>query len=514
MSLSNFFSDSKNILYIVEYFNKFGQSVISVICVILLEIYAFIHFRNIEGLELFYVEYWCCLLLFIVITYAVWLIWSRRLFFRDKWRVLYWIVGYNIVLIVFPILLYPKIHLIAQIPYSRIAGTVVWGFFWFYVCKYIKAKWFVNNKLIVVFAIASETNIAERKIRDSIKNAIMSIESDFEDIEIVVPPFGYKNKVQSYERYIKRGVTQADALIYAQVIDGQDDGNLGYVFTKFTSRINEKRHKNLNSTNNKVMNEILELQGYQEWNNINSNQNEVISKWRIANNLEGMLLMYCSALYMLKNDYNTALPVAKKMFKIDVQNRQNKAAASLLSIAYFRSALNLEHKQHNYQAAYDNISECVELFPWLKNHIEYLQAMARLLFYLGDLRKSKTYTKSFKKGHEWEYNLNMGFYAIYENKVDEFINRYKKLPDYYTHKEMVRFAIEFLEYEEDKSNDKNYSKLLHTAIAFLYSYIDSKKALKYRNDIVRKYNKDESYSKINALLEIIERKQNKLLLVD
>lgn len=329
-------------------------------------------------------------------------------------------------------------------------------------------------------------------------------------------PFGFKNKIVDYEDYIRRKITQADALIYAQVIDGQDDGNLGYVFTKFTSRINDSRHFNLTKQNNSFLNRLLDQQlKYKEWNNINNSSKDAISRLRIATNLEGMLLMYCSALYMFKNDYATSLPVAKRMYNVEGQNKQSaiyETAANLLSFAYFNSALMLEHTQHNCEAAYENLEECVRLFPILRYNTDYLKAMARITYYRGDIRASRLYTKEFKKkeGFTWGYALNMGFYAMYEHKIDEFISWYKKLVKYPVLKEVVLFAIEFLEYELSISNNIDYSASLNVALAYLYMYINPKKAKKKIKYVRSRYNKLDNYQKLNSLIQFAEIKQPEL----
>lgn len=194
-----------------------------------------------------------------------------------------------------------------------------------------------------------------------------------------------------------------------------------------------------------------------------------------------MLLMYCSALYIFKNDYTTALPVAKQMYNIEGTNNHSiisRTAANLLSFAYLASALKLEHEQHDFDAAYNNILECRHLFPILTRDINYLKSMARLSFYRRDIKASKSYTKDFRKieGDTWGYNLNMGFYALYENKVDEWIMWYKRLMKFRPTKQEVNFAIEFLEYELQNSNSSQYSLLLNCAITYLNFYVNPTKA--------------------------------------
>lgn len=489
-----------------------------IICITILEliIYRTSIYSEIKKLNFHYIEFWLPAI-FTIFTYAIWLIASQRLFFRDSWKILYWGAIYIVGVSLFPLWIYPNYLKTSayNIPYIYIWGTFILVLVLLFILNQIKHRFFQDNRLIVAFTVTCDKSNIENRIRESIDHTILNIENKFDGIKIIVPPFGFKSKLKDCEHYIKRRITQADALIYARLMDGTEDGNLGYIFTEFTSRVNENRHANLNSRNNLFLNKILELQRLsKEWNTVNISKADALSKLKVADNLEGMLLMYCSALYMFKNDYTTALPVAKQMYNIEGTNSHSiisRTAANLLSFAYLASALKLEHEQHDFDAAYNNILECNHLFPMLTRDINYLKSMARLSFYRRDIKASKRYTKEFRKieGDTWGYNLNMGFYALYENKVDEWIVWYKRMIKFRPTKQEVTFAIEFLEYELQNSNDNHYSLLLNCAIAYLNIYANPIKAKRAIKKLTK--NKDCTMQRIEKLFSIIDNNSKTLL---
>jgi hypothetical protein len=510
----------KELPSLLREYKSIWRTKLFIICIIIAEliIYRACIYSEIKELNFHYIEFWLPAI-FILFTYAIWLIVSQRLFFRDSWKVLCWGTIYIVGVSLFPLWIYPNYLQTStyNIPYIHIWGAIIIALVLWFILKQVKHKFFQDTRLIIAFTVTCDKSNIENRIRESIDHTILNIENKFDSIKIIVPPFGFKPKLKDCERYIKRHITQADALIYARLMDGTEDGNLGYIFTEFTSRVNENRHANLNSHNNSFLNTILEQQRLsKEWNTVNISKTDALSKLKVAENLEGMLLMYCSALYMFKNDYTTALPVAKRMYNIEGTNRHSiisRTAANLLSFAYLASALKLEHEQHDFDAAYNNILECRRLFPILTRDINYLKSMARLSFYRKDIKASKSYTKEFKKieGDTWGYNLNMGFYALYENKVDEWIVCYKRLMRFRPTKQEVNFAIEFLEYELQHSNRDQYSLLLNCAITYLTMYVNPTKAKRAIKKLTKDNSKDCIMPKIEKLFSTVNS-NNKILL--
>lgn len=368
----------------------------------------------------------------------------------------------------------------------------------------VKIRFFRDERIIIVFAISSQVNTSESMIRESIEHTIANIENRFPSIKIVVPPFGYIDKVNKCERYIKRCVTQADAMIYAQIMPGNEDGNLGYIYTSFMSVINSNRHKNFNGYSNAFLGDVLSKQfSAKDWNSFNISHNTALAKLKIAENLEGMLLMYCSALYMFMTEFITALPVARRMFDLENNLHSSIAATAkeLLSFAYLASAVKYEHHHHDYQQAYDNLNECLKLFPMVKNNISYIKTMARLEYYRGDIKASKKYTREFKRieGVTWGYCLNMGFYALCENKIGEWVNWYKKLHHYTYSPNEVVFAVEFLEHERNELKKRDNDYLYEISITYLNLFTNKKRAAKKWNKIVGKYKSKDIPLKLEEL---------------
>ena len=83
----------------------------------------------------------------------------------------------------------------------------------------------------------------------------------------------------------------------------------------------------------------------------------------------------------------------------------------------------LENDERDYDAALTQLNQLVSTMPVANSDPAYNKAMARVMFYKGDIKASESFTKKFKDldGHRWGYELNMGFYAIYKKKVLEFV---------------------------------------------------------------------------------------------
>lgn len=500
-------TDAKDTLSLLQELQNIWRKKAFIFIIVIIEFVSYIKFayKWIKTINFYHIEIWLLILL-ILFTYIAWLIVSKRLFFRDSWRIFYWVTPYLVLSAIFPLYIYPnKIKGNINIPYINIWGSIIIALILLFIFHIIKKRLFQDRRLIIVFTVTCNKNNIENKVRDSINHTILNIENQFEQIKIIVPPFGFKQSLRDCERYIKRPITQADGLIYAQLMDGNEDGNLGYIFTKFTSRINEQRHINFNRKNNVFLNNILEKQRIsKEWNSFNISKTGALSKLKIAENLEGMLLMYCSALYMLKNDYTTALPIAKQMYNIEGINKHSfiyPQAANLLSKAYLASATKLEHERHDCDAAYNNIQECLKLFPNLIHNTWFLKSMARLFFYKNDVKASKKYTREFKKieGETWGYYLNMGFYALYEGKIDEWISYYKKLAKFQPHKYEVKFAIEFLEYQSKNAHNHEYQSRLQYAITYLSIYVKPAKTQKDMRSIIKKNAKHKLDPRVEKL---------------
>lgn len=465
-------------------------------------------YDKLQVLSFYYIEYWSPII-FICLFLIVWLILTQRIFFRDGWRVLVWIGCWFALTLSFPFYIYP-FHIaesLIDLPFIIYWGSAIVGIISWVIIRCVKVRFFRDERIIIVFAISSQVNTSESMIRESIEHTIVNIENRFPSIKIVIPPFGYIDKVNKCERYIKRSITQADAMIYAQIIPGNEDGNLGYIYTSFMSVINSNRHKNFNGSSNAFLGDVLSKQfSAKEWNSFNISHNTALAKLKIAENLEGMLLMYCSALYMFMNEFITALPVAKRMF--DLENNPHSSivatAKGLLSFAYLASAVKYEHQHHDYQQAYDNLNECLKLFPSIKNNISYIKTMARLEYYRGDIKSSKKYTREFKRieGVTWGYCLNMGFYALCENKIGEWVNWYKKLCHYKCSQSEVTFAVEFIEHEHNKFKKQDNDYLYEISIAYLNLFTNKKRAAKKWNKIIEKHRDNDIFLKLKELSSV------------
>ncbi len=140
-------------------------------------------------------------------------------------------------------------------------------------------------------------------------------------------------------------------------------------------------------------------------------------------------------------------------------------------------------------------------FPALRADRNYIITAARIAFHMEDIKLSKKLTKQVKNTNKFEYYINRGFFAIYENKMGEFISSYKKLSTITTTNiNNVEFPIEFLKYQHKTTNDRNYQQRLEIAIELLtkwYIKPNSNKLLfpknvilKENNDVIALLNRD------------------------
>ena len=130
--------------------------------------------------------------------------------------------------------------------------------------------------------------------------------------------------------------------------------------------------------------------------------------------------------------------------------------------------------------------------------------MARLEYYRGDIKASKKYTRDFKRieGVTWGYCLNMGFYALCQNKIGEWMNWYKKLHNYTCSQSEVEFAVEFLERERAKLRKRDNNYLIEISIAYLNLYTNKKRAVKKWNKIVMRHKGQDISLKLEELFSV------------
>ena len=416
------------------------------------------------------------------ITIVIWLVSSKRVLFRSAGLVMMWLSLASSAVLAFYFLVYPRVISYSSVdfPFIRVWGSVIVFIFILFVGLVLDCFVFKDRKLLIVFAVNNESIAVERTIRSSIEPVVDRIKDRDERVRLVVLPFGVIKSLRSSIRYIKQPLTRADAIVFASVIDGSDGNPAEYVFTGFSSRINENRFIRYEQKNT-MHNDVLEVHyHYKQWNFLNSANDNCSRKIVISDNLESMLRMYIGCIYLMKHDFKSALPYTNVAFYTENRNSPTyNVAASLYSYALLSSARVLENEDREYDAALEQLTDLNNAMPYSSNDPAYNKAMARVMFYKGDLKASESYTRRFKDlpDHRWGYELNMGFYAINRKRIIEFVQHYKNLRKYYPFAiEEVNFAISFLERQKKESNDPEYQVLLRMAIAFLTLYKSPKKA--------------------------------------
>lgn len=441
-------------------------------------------------------------ILYVGISLSATYIWARivkRIYFRDSFLVrsivtissalLSWAICYGTKYCLFRIW---DIN-IDTLPYI-ITISVLTIIILFFVSD-IETRLCRKKQLLICIAINNVDNNSIGAINNSLVVALDKIRSQYSDVDFILLPYDLYNHITKYERYINRPFAQIDALIYANIINDEQGG---YIFANLSSRINVKKikHKNDNELLNNVLGFYL---SEKEWNKINNDQ-ELVSRIKISNNLYEMLLLYVSCVYLIKKELPPAINISREIYNFYLSQYGDtpKLIANLFSFALLTNILSAE-SQHNYTEAIKHINECLRYFPVLEKSTFYQMLMARIYYYLGDIPKSKRYTQAIKSIDQWGYSLNMGFYAILDGKIPEFIQHYKRLltKQKPPHKENVLFAINFLKYEKTRVNDNKVKAILKYAISLLDLYINHKRSK--RNVSLLQYNGGLSKEEKKAL---------------
>lgn len=343
----------------------------------------------------------------------------------------------------------------------------------------------INKKevLLVLFLKNKVSAKVANNIKSLVESSVNNIESEYDNVKIIVPPIGlFGNKRKCY-RYIANPLTRGDVYVMAEVFDGDDDNSPNYVFKQFYSQTNKCINNCKYIIPHSLLNKVNTTLKYSDWNYRQDSQNDIASKIRMSGNIEMLLMLYVSSTFMIKNNFTEAISFVNKIRNSEYYNDVNfrRLSDALLGDSHLLISQNEEHENHDYNLAFEHLTIFASLFPAQKNNPMYVHAMARVLYYKGDIKESKRYTKTLRnlKGgiYKWGYELNMGFYAICEGKVSEFVQHYKNLRRYEPYdKQQIQFVIVFLKEEHDRSLNPRTKMLLSYAIAYLYQYIKIKKA--------------------------------------
>lgn len=438
-----------------------------------------------------------------------WAINTKRAFQRTRYWMFLWVSLILILSLLYYIWVYPCC--IANTQYD-IGGIRYWAAAMIFIVfgalyYFIDFKWYkVDDKLFVIFLVDNHTQ-ADKQILESLKEACCRVEDACTSVRLIVAPFGIVCGKMAAERYVKSPLCQADAIIYSRVMAGNDDGDCGYVFTEFCSftnahRINASKYriKDVDKTINFESN-------IASWNIRNRHNNTIAEKIKVAQSIEHLLRVYCICLYVIRHKLSVAIAMARNLYNVDnTQNPRLKwLAQDLLEFAYFEAEYVEEKENQDYNRALSVLEELTTAVPFISNTSSYNLAMARIMFYLNRIRDSKHYTKQTKNSVPWCYYVNMGFYAIYEGKVKEFVSHYKKLSKSpHPTKEQVAFVIDFLEKQVKQTADRQYEALLLSAIAYQTLYTDKKKAQNMAKSIMKRYPVNEYGVDVVKLLDLIK----------
>ncbi len=442
-----------------------------------------------------------------IMIFLCWMVSTLRAFQQTGYAVLLWcslIIGVGAC---FYYIVYP--YMISGSSWNLVAfrywGTGVILLLLLLLYYFVDFKCYNHSgKLQIIFLVDNSTG-ADKQVEDSLKEACNRIEDSCDSIEIKVAPFGIVNGKRKAERYVKSFLCQADAVIYSRVMDGNEDGCEGYVFTEFCSFANSRI---LSCGENRIgdVDSILARETqYAQWNIRNHHNSEVTSKIKVAKSIEELIRLYSACIYVLKHRLSTAIEIAHSLYNTGEHENDRLRGLShdLLEFVYLEAEYveELEHKDYEY--ALGLLKDLSSTVPFITRTLSYELAMARVLFHLGKIKESKKYTKLVKKKDPWGYAVNTAFYAMYEGHTREFVSCYKKLPKLPAPtEENVKFVIKFLEDRVALTNDRIYQAVLLSAVAYQMQYLDLKKA-KLKANLVLNYYDGVIHPDLKKLLESI-----------
>lgn len=255
-------------------------------------------------------------LIIIFVSICIWACLSKRIFIRDNFFAALLVVALSIFgsyvltgLVQYVLL---RIWDYTMQSYMIFSSYFVFAIILLLLALYIETKWLRHKKLLICIAVNQVDYPSVDAINNSLYAALNKVSSKYDDIEFICLPYDLKRNIKQYEKYINRLWVQADALIYASVIN---DGNGEYSFSNFSSRLNTRRVTTRN--NNEILNNILgEYEKEKNWNTINHEENELTSRIQISENLFEMLLMYVTCVCIIKRNYTHAVNISREIYQI------------------------------------------------------------------------------------------------------------------------------------------------------------------------------------------------------
>lgn len=495
---------------------KIWSSIWGVFIAWLIEIIAVIYFNH--SYDICPWPYICVFLIGLLpATFLIWAIATKRWFQRSTYWTLFTYLGVIVVCVAFFYLVYP---LWIKDTQFDLAYIQLWGAFllWlilsfgcYYYFRYVGKR----NNLYIVFLVSNRST-HERDIKKSLEEARCRIEELDSKIQIIIPPFGIANSIRAAERYINGHFNQADAVIFAGMIDSAAGSKFGYQFTKFTSRFSNRYIKTSQSMKHDV--DYLMTQSYKchEWNTLNIKKDNISQTLQVAGNLQDLFLMYVSCIYLYKNKYTDAIDIVDQLYALEGTGNVgfDNLVKELRSHAYLIAEQNEEHENRDFVRAHEILNECVAKIPSMKRSLAYNLALSRLYYYEGNIKESKKVTRNVKNTiphTDWYWTINMAFYAIRECKPKEVYTHYKRLTKITPPgKVEVEFPLRFQEKELKETSDDLYKMFLLHGIAFLSLYSDEKVTDKMLK-AAEHYKKISGYSDLQKLRELIGNCRGKLL---
>lgn len=429
-----------------------------------------------------------------LIVLIIWFLITVRIYFRDK--ILTPLLIGILCVIIYAIWLNVEL----DVKYKSgliIAVSILYLIIWII----LRNRVYPWKDVLIFIYISTDNDSINNSVKTAIEDASKKIENENKNIKIVIPPVNLYKRTNDCERHM-RWCTAADAIISVSVISDTSTGsNNNYKFTSFASRVNRYIW-------GEVSKDYAKEQVYRTWNT--NEGNELSKKDTISKNWEQILKIHVCSLFLLKEDYTSAYPIAISMYdNEDSQDKRIKTIETkILGQAAILSSQYEENIQHNYQMAFSHLSALKRRYPAIDTVVpNYYQSLARLYYFFGDLKNSKKYTRLLRDVFKDQlgYETNMGFYALIEGNYETLVSKYKKITKLHPNSNYAKGVIAFFEYERKRLNENpQLIEKINLVIAFWKFYIKPKKS---RREWNRYYSHldDASKKTFKEINEIINR---------
>lgn len=389
-----------------------------------------------------------------------------------------------------------------------------------------RVNWLKRKHITVGIIIKVDEGESEKKIKSLIKETVNDINLEFKDIKLRLYPINYIKSKNSLVDFLKKKGHIVDSIIYAEINSGKEK-KLETGEIEDIIEINEIYYcgnfyngKDLRflKTSINIANDVKIRNINKNWSYIDSNSKN--DKLKIKNNFRDSVLFFCGIYLIYQNNFQTSLEILKKLHdpksskaSINLENKTITTNGNFIQASRLNEILlNLytmnssrAYTENRKSEAYNALKECENIFGRHPQSFKHAISLALIAYEQNNNIEEAIYYTNLAKSIRPDSTailINLGFFALIDNNIDELAKNYKQFLYTYKH-DNYNFihTIHFL--EREKKKHKELSLLFEFCISTLnFLYGDKKLGkstlLKLKSS---KLNNDVSYSSIINIIE-------------